>query len=65
MNTELVFNGVVNFKEEDNGCALIAEIDNDEVFFIRLHSWDNTKQHEQAQLFAGKKVKITIETMDE
>ena len=64
---------VGNVDIEDGGAAQIAEIDTplqsetphigDESFFVRLHSWNESKppQHPVMDRIKGKKVRITIE----
>ena len=34
-------------------------------FFVRLQSWDETKQHAFFRALMGKKVRVTVETVDE
>jgi len=55
--------GTVETKSDDGGCALIAELFNpDTPFFVRLHSWDETKEHPEMKQLVGKRVRVTIET---
>jgi hypothetical protein len=32
--------------------------------FVRLQSWDDDKKHVEIRKFIGRKVKITVETVD-
>ena len=63
---KIEINDYVAFKSEDSGCALIAELANldDSCYFVRFHSYDETKEHEVIKKFGGKKVKVTIETIE-
>lgn len=52
-----------NFKVEDGGDARIYEMDDPgSSFFVRLHSW---KDHSVFEHFQGKRVRVTVETVDE
>jgi hypothetical protein len=75
---KLVFEDVVEYVSEDGGRALIATIYGKcEDMFVRLQSWDNKPtgedeqgyeqgfQHIQARQFEGKKVRVTVEVIDE
>lgn len=48
---------------EDSGEARILHIesDDDDVFFIRLHSYDEERVHETIKHFEGKRLRITVE----
>ena len=51
---------------EDSGCARIAELSNEDSYvFVRLQSWDEDCKHPEFMEFYGKKVRITIEALDE
>jgi hypothetical protein len=50
------------------GEALIAEIDfpdADDCFFVRLQSLDRTKQHLIMEKLRGKRVRVTVEVIEE
>lgn len=55
---------------EDGGCAIICQVERkrekeeDPCMFVRLQSWDDSKKHVEIKKFIGRKVKITIETID-
>jgi hypothetical protein len=55
---------------EDSGCAIICHVDGegheneDTGMFVRLQSWDDDKKHVEIRKFIGRKVKITVETVD-
>lgn len=53
---------------EDGGQAKIIDIVNDSNdengIFIRLHSWDENREHLDFNKLIGRKVKIKIETLD-
>ena len=63
----LVFEGVVALEFEDGRQAAIAEVGGDEAGedgpFIRLHSWDETKQHRALMPFNGRRVRVTVEVV--
>jgi hypothetical protein len=50
----------VKFTLEDNGQAMIAEL-GEENLFVRIHSWDEAREHMVAKQLLGKTVKVTIE----
>jgi len=53
--------------KEDIGQALIvdaAQNDEENGMFIRIQSWDENKEHTEFNSFVGRKVKITIETIN-
>ncbi len=61
--------GICGIKSEDSGQAMImyspvelSEVESD--FFIRFHSWDEKRKHEFFRSLMGRKVKVTIETVD-
>ena len=43
---------------------LTEQSDDDNGMFIRIQSWDENKKHKEFKTFMGRKVKITIETID-
>lgn len=51
---------------EDGGAARILTVDHpdDECFFVRLQSWDETGQHDLLKKLEGKRIRITIETLE-
>lgn len=61
----MTFEGQCEFKREDGGMALIAEFggDGEAGMFVRLHSWDKTRNHSEAIRLAGKHVRITVEVV--
>lgn len=74
----IIFTGKVgNISIEDSGCAQIADLDDlessadDQSFFVRLQSWsddiDDTDKplHPTMDSLKGKKVRITVEVLDE
>ena len=67
---KIEFNGRIKWDKEDGGMARIATIDDmvggsdpDRGLFVRVQSWDETKEHLLAKKLTGKKVKITIEVL--
>ena len=66
-----IFEGDINKENtdvEDGGQALITYIaeptDTDNGMFIRIQSWDEQLKHEEFKKFEGRKIRITIETID-
>lgn len=74
LKVKKVFQGEINTNNtdiEDRGQALITTIDSDGTneeenngMFVRIQSWDENKQHEEFKKFEGRKIRITIETID-
>lgn len=62
--TKVILEGKVECKSEDSGCALIAEIEGNDEFFVRLHSWSDNKNHKFMKNIKGKKVRVTVEIID-
>lgn len=65
---KVVMEGLVDLHKEDGGMALIAEnIEHNpgapNGMFVRLQSWDETKQHTVLWDFAGRKVRVTVEVI--
>jgi hypothetical protein len=56
--------GKVESTTEDSGQAKIAEVSGPDAFFVRLHSYDETKQHAAFAQFDGKRVRVTIEVVE-
>lgn len=58
------------FHREDGGLALITEFSDpneleDKEIFIRLHSWDPSKFHSEFKELFNKRVRITVEIVDD
>jgi hypothetical protein len=56
-----------NVDTEDSGAAKIVTLvpeDQNSELFVRLQSWDTTKDHRDFNQFIGRPVKVTIETID-
>jgi hypothetical protein len=52
---------------EDGGQAKIFTASKDDLdngMFVRVCSWDENKNHEDFKKFVGRRIKITIETID-
>lgn len=60
--------GMEDLSVEDSGCALIESIgqdsDDDTGMFVRVQSWDETKEHKDFNAFKGKRVRVTIEVVE-
>lgn len=54
--------------KEDGEMALIFTASNapdeDNGMYVRIISWDENKKHTEFNSFVGRKIKITIETID-
>jgi hypothetical protein len=66
-----VFEKKLNTEEmtkEDGGQAMIFTIsepfEEENGMFVRIQSWDENKEHKELKKFEGRKVRITIETID-
>jgi hypothetical protein len=60
-----------NTNTEDGGQAVITTMefrdtpeDEDNGMFVRIQSWDENCKHEEFKKFEGRKIRITIETID-
>lgn len=66
-----VFSDVVEYRSEDGGQALIADIQEEGAdltspgMFVRLQSWDEKYVHENAEKFRGKRVRVTVEIIED
>lgn len=53
---------------EDGGQALVSDPFNSDKevdgMFVRIQSWDEKKKHEDFKKFQGRKIRVTIETID-
>ena len=65
---KVVVEGTVAITEEDGGQAMIAAIEDENVpeFFVRLQSWseESPRRHTVMRSLAGKRVRVTVETID-
>lgn len=53
-------------ERQDGGQAMIVQFDNaDEAVVVRLQSWDPTKEHTDMSALIGKKVRITVEVIED
>lgn len=61
------FLGESDVDTEDGGMAKIATISDaaEEGMFIKLQSWDEDAKHTELNQFVGKKVKVTVETIED
>lgn len=62
----------LNFDQDDNGAALFGYVppvgepeDKMDGLFLRVHSWDETRKHLESKELAGKRVRITVEVIEE
>lgn len=55
-------------KKEDGGQAIIFTVsepfEEENGMFVRIQSWDDKKEHTDLKKFEGRKIRITIETID-
>lgn len=60
--------GNVEARYEDSRMAMIVQIDDNEEYdngmFVRIQSWDETKQHADASRMLGKRVRVTVEIIE-
>jgi len=65
---KIVIVAVPEFNTEDGGTARIAEICEEKEgkgVFVRLQSWSEKHDHKLIDQFEVKKVRVTIETIEE
>ena len=72
MSKKFVFEGVCEFDKEDSGAALISQFsldpagkNEDSGLFVRVQSWDETREHKDASTLAGKRLRVTVEVIEE
>lgn len=66
--TPIILTGLVEPEAEDRKMALIATIydDNDDNhIFVRIQSYDETREHPVMNQLKNKKVKVTIEIIED
>lgn len=55
-------------QKEDGGQAIIFTVsepfEEENGMFVRIQSWDDKKEHTDLKKFEGRKIRITIETID-
>ena len=62
---KIVLEGIVEPTSEDGGQALIARIEDVySEFFIQLQSWSEERRHVLMRVLTGKRVRVTVETID-
>lgn len=49
---------------DDGGQAMIAEFSGSGELFVRVQSWDETKQHGWMSQLMGRRIRVTIEAID-
>lgn len=65
-----VFEGILDQEStEDSGKSIICDIveadeNHHDTMFLKVQSWDETKEHNQISQFINKKVRITIEVIE-
>lgn len=70
---KIILEGPVECDKEDAGRVLVAQIDHvvgesedsDEGLYVRIQSWSENKNHETMNTLIGKKVRVTIEIIEE
>ena len=68
--TKFVVEGSSSFdiEREDGGQAVIITLDSGSTrngMFVRLQSWDETKEHAALQPFLDKRLRVTVEVLDD
>lgn len=65
---KIVIEGTIDevVKEEDGGQAMIARVEDPAVaeFFVQLQSWSEERRHTLMRSLAGKRVRVTVETIE-
>ena len=63
-----VFEGrIVDIDKEDGGQALICHMEDgraDEPMFVRIQSWDPTREHPKVKNLKGALVRVTVEVLE-
>lgn len=67
MSKKFIFEGKCEFKREDSGAALVAQIDDEKEdgLFVKIQSWDEDCLHTDASALTGKQVRVTVEVLKE
>ena len=70
MIDKLVFEGSAAYKREDGGMARIVELydpdtDEDENVFVRVQSFSETCHHPFLDSAQGKRLRVTVEIIDD
>lgn len=66
--TIAVYTRTVDVSEEDRGAALTIELDDgldDGLTFVRLQSYDESKRHTLLGPLRNKRLKVTVEVVDD
>jgi len=52
--------------QQDGGQAMIIEMGTgiESQMFVRLQSWDVTREHAEMQTLMGKRISVTVEVLD-
>lgn len=64
---KIVIEGIVKLESEDGGLCLVDydfSEESDGTFFVRLFSWDDTKEHSTIRMMEGKRVRVTVEIVE-
>lgn len=67
--TSIVFPELI--ESEDGGCAKILEVDNSAIefdgdsLFVRIQSWDGDANHPVMDSMVGKRIRVTIEVLED
>ena len=63
---DFINNDSVETQDEGRAKIYTVNVDNDANFglFFQFHSWDEEGNHEEFNKFIGRKIRITIETID-
>ena len=57
--------GLGQIEVDDAGASLTIELFDPGQVFVRVQSWDEALQHNQMRAFLGKRLRVTVETLDE
>lgn len=64
----------LELSREDGGCALIGEVCDDDILrgseapsevFVRIQSWDDDRLHPTIRQLEGKRVRVTVEVIED
>ena len=48
---------------QDDGQAMIFEVESADKFFVRLQSWDEQRQHEIMRALIGRRVRVIVDVV--
>ena len=64
--SKIIVEGTAKSEYQDGDQALIIEVNScvSECVFVRIQSWDESKQHRELEVLKDKRLRVTIEVLD-